>query len=255
MISKNIQYSKRMTGILCILVTSFLVTVSFAMPKYVSAAASVTDNAHLLSASEKADIEEKCEAVSTKYQLSIRIILSDTMTKKGVSDYFKKLEKSENTPDNLLVLFITTATKDTCFRVRSFCEAKDTFPEARCQAMEKKVTAAIGQKDYYRAIKQFCAETDKKANQKPYLDYFVFQSIPQLVFCMILSGILLYGFLYYHTRKEQRFPYVLFPFMSGKLSFLERYYQKEQNEKRLRRHLDKKQSEITNAEDTYTHSE
>lgn len=247
------SFTRRLKNILFLiaLVTFFSIILN---PKQADASA-LSDGAHLLSTEEEAALEKKCDDIKKRYDISVRIILSEKITPKTAPDYFQKLAKNKNAPDNLLVLLISTAKNDIFCSIQSFHQAKKAFPESRCKTMQEKLSSSLERGDYYKAIYLFCSDTQNKAEKEPYLDISIFQSVPQFIFCMLLSFVLLYSFLYYHTRKEQRFPYVLFPYASGTLSFFAKRYHSEHCQKRLRRHLDQKNSKITNSSDTYTHTD
>lgn len=162
----------------------------------------VSDSAGYLSTEEASQIENACNTILQQYDTSVFIITTDKLGKSD--DYKKYLDKQAekiDTGENLIILFISTKKNDRICHIT--CHGKTT--EVLTDNRIKKLTAAVQDRtdsgNYYQAIDHFCEDINKYLAIKPSLDAVIFQSVPQLIFCMLLGCGIVYYFL--HAKKEE----------------------------------------------------
>lgn len=168
----------------------------------VSAKTMISDSAGYLSREEAAQIENTCDDILQQYDTSVFII---TTEKLGKSDDYKKYVKEQakkvDSNANLVVLFISTKKKDSVCHVSCYGKIADSLTEKRMEKMAKAVERRVENENYYQAMRIFCNDIVKSLTIKPSLDGFIFQSIPQLIFSLLL-GCGVVGYLLYPGKKK-----------------------------------------------------
>ena len=178
---------------LLLLVTLFL---CLGMPQQAGAKAKKTviaDGAGLLSTDDIAALTEVCDDIASRYNTSIYIISTNTIGKKDdYSSYLDTIVADKNSPENLILLFISTKTKDTFCTVRASGDTEKQITQERCDSLAKAVKKRIRSGDAYTAIDHFADTVVDYYQTRPFTDYIVFHPILQLLVCLAVAGITLF---------------------------------------------------------------
>lgn len=188
---------------------SILITLSFG--QLASADSIVSDNAGLLSADEADQIQSSCDTIQERFETSVYIVTSSEIGQKDdYEKYMESIAKSENSPKNLILVFISTKKNSHVYQVYSFGKAKEMLDQERCNAIMDDMNSDLLDGDYYSALDTFCDEAQEYMGKDPMLDSIVFSPIPQLIFCLLLTCGIVYLMIRNNTGKNKttRNPYI-----------------------------------------------
>ena len=195
-----------------------------------SAKTMISDSAGYLTREEASQIENTCDNILQQYDTSVFII---TTQKMGKSDDYKKYIKGQakkvDSKENLIILFISTKKKDGVCHVSCYGNITASLTEKRMEKMAAAVERRVENESYYQAMDIFCNDIIKNLTIKPSLDGFIFQSMPQLIFSLLLGcGVVFY--LLYPGKKKRAVLYTyLYKNHSRNLGHLDHFSHMEVN--------------------------
>lgn len=164
----------------------------------------VSDSAGLLSTEEVSNIEDTCDLILQQYDTSVFIITTNTLGKSdNYKKYLKEQSKKVDSSDNLVILFVSVKKKENVCQINCYGKkVTAALTENRRKKMMHSVEKQIKNEKYYEGIERFCDDVSQSLTIKPTLDGFIFQSIPQLIFSILLGcGVVFY--LLYPGKKRQ----------------------------------------------------
>lgn len=167
-----------------------------------SAKTMMSDSAGLLSREEASQIESDCDQILQQHDTSVFIITTDKLGKSD--DYQKYLEnqlEKAGSEENLVILFISTKDKDGVCEIVCHGKIQEFLTENRIENMTNAVEGKVESGKYYQAIDGFCDDVTQGLIITPSLDGFIFQSLPQLIFSLLLGIGTVFYFL--HSAKRE----------------------------------------------------
>ena len=90
-------------------------------------------------------------------------------------------------PENLVLLFISTKKDARVYQIYGYGTAKTQLTHKRCNKVMDHMQRNMKKGNYYEALNIFCNEVDTYMGRSPKLDSLFFQSIPQLIFSLLIS--------------------------------------------------------------------
>jgi len=153
----------------------------------------IADSANMLTADEIQELENYCDTILKLYDTSVYIV---TSKKIGAGDnykgYMSQIRNDSNTPENMVLLFISTKDDAPFCQVLGHGKAKNYMTQNRCSTIIKRMQGNLADKDYFSALKTFCQEVQRYMNKAPKFDNFLFHPVPQLVFSLFISIIIIF---------------------------------------------------------------
>lgn len=196
------SYRKRRAGrYAAVSVMLCLICVLFVSAATASAQTMVSDSAGYLSTEEAYQIEDTCDKILQQYNTSVFIITTDKLGKSD--DYTKYLDEQAekvNGTENLVILFISTKEKDGICKVTCHGKIREQLTENRIEKMTAAVQSSVDSGKHYQAIDRFCDDVNQSLAIKPSLDGLIFQSVPQLLFSLLVGC----GVIYYLLRPAKK---------------------------------------------------
>ncbi len=182
---------------------SVAICIFLANPRAVSAKTMISDSAGLLSREEASRIESDCDLILQQHDTSVFVITTDKL---GESDDYQNYLKNQldkaGSEENLVILFISTKDKDGVCEVVCHGKIQEFLTEKRIENMTDAVTGRVEGGKYYEAIDSFCDDVTQALVITPSLDGLIFQSLPQLIFSLLLGCGTIYYFL--HSAKGKK---------------------------------------------------
>jgi len=204
-----------------------------------SAKAVISDSAGLLSREEVSQIESDCDLILQRHDTSVFVITTDKLGKSDhYQEYLKNQLEKESSEDNLVILFISTKEKDGVCEIVCHGEITEFLTKKRLENMTDAVESKVESGKYYQAIDGFCADVTQGLAITPSLDGFIFQSLPQLIFALLLGGGSVCYMLYSRKRERASLDIYLDKEHSRDLGHLDHFSHKEVNilkDKRVKR--------------------
>lgn len=156
--------------------------------QYASAKTVISDNAHMLTAEETELIQSSCNSILERHNTSIYILTSDSIGKNDdYEEYMEQIGNDSKSPENLVLLFISTKEKERIYQIYGYGTAETQLNHERCNKVMDHMQRNLKKGNYYEALNIFCNEVDTYLGRNPKLDSFLFQSIPQLIFSLVIS--------------------------------------------------------------------
>lgn len=220
--------SAALSGFLLCLTMIFCIL--FANPRVASAKTMISDSAGLLSTEEASQIEDACDLILQQYDTSVFIITTDKLGKSDdYENYLTEQAQKVDGKENLVILFISTKKKDSICQVKSFGSITSSLTEKRMEKMARSAERQVEKEHYYQAIDRFCDDVTQSLTIKPTLDGFVFQSLPQLFFSLLLGCGVVFYLLYPGKKKHATLTTYLDKKRSRNLGKLDHFSHKEVN--------------------------
>ncbi len=159
-----------------------------AVSRNASADTVIADSANMLTANEIQELQNYCDTILKLHDTSIYIVTSKKIgADDNYKDYMNQIVKDNNTPKNMVLLFVSTK-EDTPFcQILGNGKAHNYMIQDRCDTIIKRMHSSLADKDYFSALKTFCQETQRYMNKTPKFDNFFFHPVPQLIFSLFLS--------------------------------------------------------------------
>lgn len=169
------------------IVLSFLFTGNFAYAKTV-----ISDSAHMLTTEEIELIHKNCDSILERHNTSVYILTSDKI---GINDnydgYMEQVGNDSKAPENLVLLFISTKKDARVYQIYGYGTAKTQLTHKRCNKVMDHMQRNMKNGNYYEALNIFCNEVDTYMGRNPKLDSLFFQSLPQLIFSLLISFLII----------------------------------------------------------------
>lgn len=195
-----------------------------------SAKTMISDSAGLLSREEASKIESDCELILQKHDTSVFVITTDKLGKSDdYQKYLKNQLEKESSEDNLVILFISIKKKDGVCEIMRNGKITEFLTEKRIENMKDAVESRVESGKYYQAIDNFCDDVSQGLAITPSLDGFIFQSLPQLIFSLLLGCGSVYYLLYSRKRESATLNTYLDKEYSKDLGHLDHFSHKEVN--------------------------
>lgn len=176
-----------------LLLFSILLLACLSIGQYAGAKTVISDNAHLLTTEEAELIRERCDTILDRYDTSVYIVTSDSIGKHdSYESYMEQIGNAEDAPENMVLLFISTKEKGHVYQIYGYGIAETQLNEKRCNKVMDHMQRDLTQGNYYDALDTFCIEVLGYMGRNPKLDFFLFQSIPQLILCLLLSLLIIF---------------------------------------------------------------
>lgn len=153
-----------------------------------SAETVIADSANMLTADEIQELQNYCDTILKLHDTSVYIVTSKKIgADDDYKDYMSQIEKDNNTPKNMVLLFVSTKDNTPFCQILGHGKAKNYMTQDRCDTIIKRMQNSLADKDYFSALKIFCQETQRYLNKTPKFDNFFFHPVPQLIFSLFLS--------------------------------------------------------------------
>lgn len=166
-----------------------------------SAKTMISDSAGLLSREEASQIESDCELILQQHDTSVFVITADKLGKSDdYQNYLENQLEKASSEENLVILFISIKDGDGVCQIVCHGKIQDFLTEDRIDHMRNAVEGKVESRKYYEAIDDFCDDVTRGLVISPSLDGFIFQSLPQLIFSLILGC----GTVFYFLRSAKR---------------------------------------------------
>lgn len=158
------------------------------MGQYACAKTVISDNAHMLTAEETELIRSSCDSILDHHDTSVYILTSDSIgANDNYEEYMEQVGNDSKSPKNLVLLFISTKKKERVYQIYGYGTAETQLNHDRCNKVMDHMQRNLKKGNYYEALNIFCNEVDTYLGRNPKLDSFLFQSIPQLIFSLLVS--------------------------------------------------------------------
>lgn len=165
----------------------------FTINRHASAGTVITDSANTLTAGEIAELQNYGDTIFKLHDTSIYIVTSKKIgAKDDYQGYLKQIKNSSNTPKNMVLLFVSTKSDTPFCHIMSNGKAGKYMTQSRCNTIIGHMKGSLKDKDYFSAAKTFCQETQRYMNKPPKFDNFLFHPVPQLIFCLLLSSVIIF---------------------------------------------------------------
>lgn len=162
--------------------------------RHASAGTVITDSANTLTADEIAEIHNYCDTIFKLHETSVYIV---TSKKIGANDdyksYLNQIKNNNRTPKNMVLLFVSTKSGTPFCQIMSHGKAGNYMTQSRCNTIIRHMQGNLEDKDYFSAAKTFCQETQRYMNKPPKFDNFFFHPVPQLIFGLFLSSVIIFA--------------------------------------------------------------
>ena len=156
--------------------------------QYASAKTVISDNAHILTAEETKLIQSSCDSILEHHNTSVYILTSDSIGKNDdYKGYMEQIGNDSKSPENLVLLFVSTKKNGRVYQIYGYGTAETQMNHERCNKVMDHMQGNLTKGNYYEALNIFCNEVDTYLGRNPKLDSFLFQSIPQLIFSLVIS--------------------------------------------------------------------
>lgn len=166
-----------------------------------SAKTMISDSAGLLSTEEASQIETSCDLILQQHDTSVFVITTDKLGKSDdYQNYLENQLEKASSEENLVILFISIKDGDGVCQIVCHGKIQDFLTEDRIDHMRNAVEGKVESGKYYQAIDDFCDNVTQGLVISPSLDGFIFQSLPQLIFSLILGC----GTVFYFLRSAKR---------------------------------------------------
>ncbi len=171
-----------------LLLAVFLLFSCFFTKQYAYAKTVISDNAHTLTAEETEQIRSDCDSILEHHNTSVYILTSDSIgAKDDYEGYMEQVGNDAKSPQNLVLLFISTKNNEHIYQIYGYGTAETQLNHERCNKVMDHMQRKMKKGNYYDALNTFCNEVDTYLGRDPKLDSFLFQSIPQLIFSLVIS--------------------------------------------------------------------
>lgn len=185
------------------LLFSIILLACLSIEQYAGAKTVISDNAHLLTTEEAEWIRERCDTILDRYDTSVYIVTSDNIGKHdSYENYMEQIGNAEDAPENMVLLFISTKEKGHVYQIYGYGIAKTQMNGKRCNKVMDHMKRNLTNGNYYDALDTFCSEVLAYMGRNPKLDSLWFQSIPQLIFCLLLSLLIIFLMVYGTKTKN-----------------------------------------------------
>lgn len=213
-----------------LLCLTMICCILFASTRVASAKTMLSDSAGLLSTEEASQIEDACDLILQQYDTSVFIITTDKLGKSDdYENYLTEQAKKVASKENLVILFISTKKKDSICQVKSFGSITASLTENRMKKMARSVAKQVEKENYYQGIDRFCDDVTQSLTIKPTLDGLLFQSLPQLLFSLLLGCGVIFYLLHSGKKKHATLTTYLDKKHSKALGRLDHFSYKEVN--------------------------
>lgn len=153
----------------------------------------IADGAGLFSTDDSASLTSVCNDIATRYNTAIYIISSNTIGREDdYAGYLDTIMNDKKSPENMILLFISTKTEDSFCAVLAKGDTKTQITQDRCDSLAKAAKRQLRKGDAYTAVDHFTNTIVNYFETKPFTDFFFFNPILQLLFCFAVAGITLF---------------------------------------------------------------
>jgi len=153
----------------------------------------ISDGAHLFTAEETEQIRQYCDTILENHQTSVYVMTSEKIgSRDDYKGYMDKIGQAEESPENLVLLFISKKKGGHVYQIYGYGKAKERMGYERCNKVMDHMQGDLKKGNYYDAMYTFYKEVSACLGQNPKLDSFVYQSVPQLIFCFLLSTLIIF---------------------------------------------------------------
>lgn len=185
-IKKSTDFACALAKHLCLIVLILLFTLSFG--RYASAATVITDLANLLTAEETEQIRTYCDSILQRYETSVYIVTSDKIgSQNDFEGYMEQIGNADDAPEDMVLLFVSTKKNGHVYQIFGYGKAETYMTYDRCNKVMDRMQNDLKNKEYFSALETFCMQVLFYLDRHPRFDSFIFQAVPQLIFSLILS--------------------------------------------------------------------
>lgn len=146
----------------------------------------------MLTTEETELIHKNCDSILERHNTSVYILTSDKI---GINDnydgYMEQVGNDSKAPENLVLLFISTKKDARVYQIYGYGTAKTQLTHKRCNKVMDHMQRNMKNGNYYEALNIFCNEVDTYMGRNPKLDSLFFQSLPQLIFSLLISFLII----------------------------------------------------------------
>lgn len=164
-----------------------------AVSRNASADTVIADSANTLTTDEIQELQNYCDTILKLHDTSVYIVTSKKIgADDDYKDYMNQIKNNSDTPENMVLLFVSTKDKTPFCQILGNGKAKTYMTQDRCDTIIKRMQGNLTDKDYYSAFKTFCQESQRYMSKTPKFDNFFFHPVPQLIFSLFLSIMIIF---------------------------------------------------------------
>lgn len=170
-----------------------LLLATLAPRQYASAATVITDGANMLTTEEAEQIRTYCDSILDQYDTSIYIVTSNKIGRQDdFEGYMEQIGNASDAPEDMVLLFISTKKNGHVYQIFGYGKAETYMTYDRCNKVMDRMQNDLTDKNYFSALESFCMEVRSYMGKDPKFDSFIFQAIPQFIFSLLLSVLIIF---------------------------------------------------------------
>lgn len=171
----------------------FFLLFSFSFNSRAFAATLIADSANMLTTEEAEELKTYCNTILKQYNTSVYIVTSNTIGQQDdFEGYMEQIGNAKDAPQNMVLLFVSTKPNGHVYQIFGYGRAENYLTTRRCDKVMDHMQKDLSNKEYFSALQTFCEEVQRYLGRDPKFDSLFFQPIPQLIFALFLSALIIF---------------------------------------------------------------
>lgn len=164
----------------------------FCTGTHADAATIIQDDAEIFTEGEKTELTSQADALEQTYKTSVYIVTNPTLS---MSDNYSGAAEdfvAAQGEDDAVILIIGMCPGDRVFEIQGYGIAQEYINNTRANRIATAMEDEMRAGKYYAACSYFIQRSVRSLKYKPMFDSLVFNSLAQLLFCILVSVLLLF---------------------------------------------------------------